>query len=169
LPSDYLIRRPTKKDSRGIIDLLISLANFEHLDPPDDASRRRIIRDIFSRQELLNVFLAEEKLSRELVGYALYFYTYSSFLARRTLYLEDIFVLEEHRGRGLGKDLFVRCVQEARKNDCGRMEWAVLTWNENAIDFYEKLGAKRMDQWYAYRLTRESIESEVFQERKGKY
>ena len=106
----------------------------------------------------MNSFVAVDGISGKLVGYALYFYTYSSFLARKTLYLEDIFVLESHRGKGIGRDLFVRCVNEAKKNDCGRMEWAVLTWNKNAIEFYEKLGAKRMDEWYTYRLTKDSID-----------
>lgn len=154
---DYILRRPSKRDSSGIVELLVALANFEHLDPPDEASRKRIIRDIFSTRKLLNIFVAADWRSKKLVGYALYFYTYSSFLARPTLYLEDIFVLEEHRGRGIGGGLFTRCVEEAKKNDCGRMEWAVLTWNKNAIDFYEKLGAKRLDQWYTYRLTKEAM------------
>jgi GNAT superfamily N-acetyltransferase len=156
--SNYLIKRPTRKDSKGIIDLLVSLANFEHLDPPDEASRKRIIRDLFSKRKLLNSFVAADRMSGKLVGCALYFYTYSSFLARKTLYLEDIFVLESHRGKGIGRDLFARCVNEAKKNDCGRMEWAVLTWNKNAIEFYEKLGAKRMDEWYTYRLTKDALE-----------
>jgi len=157
LTIDYVIRHAKRKDSREIIELLIALANFEHLEPPDQESRKRIIRDIFSTKKFLNLFVAAEKGSGKLVGYALYFYTYSSFLARPTLYLEDIFVLEEHRKRGLGRDLFVRCVSEAVKRDCGRMEWSVLTWNKHAIEFYEKHGAERLDEWYYYRLTREKM------------
>ena len=93
----------------------------------------------------------------KLVGYALYFYTYSSFLARPSLYLEDLFVLERYRRRGAGFALFRRCVEEAIKRRCGRMEWAVLTWNEKALEFYEKLGAKRLDDWYVYRLDEKSF------------
>jgi len=158
LSSVYTIRRATKNDSKGIIDLLISLANYEHLEPPDSASRKRIIRDLFSKKNVFELFVAAEKNSGRLVGYALYFFTYSSFLARPTLYLEDIFVLEEHRKRGLGRDLFLRCVSEAAKKKCGRMEWSVLTWNKNAIDFYEKLGARRLEEWHYYRLTEEKME-----------
>lgn len=157
MASAYVIRRAAKRDSKGIIDLLVSLANYEHLEPPDSASRKRIIRDLFSKKKILELFIAEEKDTGKLVGYALYFYTYSSFLARPTLYLEDIFVLEEHRKRGLGRDLFLRCVSEAGRKKCGRMEWAVLTWNKNAIDFYEKLGAKRLEEWYYYRLTADKM------------
>ena len=153
----YLLRRAKRADSRGILDLLVALANFEHLDPPDYPAKRRIIHDIFSGKSL-NLFVAAEKSSGKLVGYALYFYTYSSFLARSTLYLEDIFVMEEHRRHGVGSDLFMKCVVEAGRNHCGRMEWAVLTWNHKAIDFYEKLGAKKLKEWYTYRLTRDGLE-----------
>ena len=96
--------------------------------------------------------------SGRLVGYALYFYTYSSFVAKPTLYLEDIFVSEEHRKRGIGFALFRRCVEIAVANGCGRMEWAVLTWNDKALKFYEKLGARRMSDWYVYRLDERALE-----------
>jgi len=156
MTTNYVIRRAKRQDSKGIIELLVALANYEKLEPPDQESRKRIIRDIFSKK-MLRSFVASEKGSGKLVGYALYFFTYSSFLARPTLYLEDIFVLEEHRKKGLGRDLFIKCVSEAEKEGCGRMEWSVLTWNKNAIDFYEKLGAKRLDEWYYYRLTADTI------------
>jgi len=158
LTAGHTIRLAKKSDSRGIQDLLVALANFEHLDPPDESAKRRIIHDIFSKRKLLRIFVAADRASGKLVGYALYFYTYSSFLARPSLYLEDIFVLEEFRHHGIGRDLFVKCATEAKRNGCGRMEWSVLTWNEQAIDFYEKLGAKRLDEWYYYRLNRENIE-----------
>jgi len=152
----HTVRYARREDSPGVIDLLVALANFEHLEPPDSASRKRILRDIFSAK-IVKLFVAVDNDSKKLVGYALYFFTYSSFLARPTLYLEDIFVLEDYRHQGIGRDLFLRCVREARRNTCGRMEWAVLTWNEKAIQFYEKLGAKRLDEWYYYRLTDEKI------------
>ena len=152
----YTVRYAKREDSPGVVNLLLALAKFEHLDPPDAGSRRRIINDIFSKK-LVKLFVAVDDDSGKLVGYALYFYTYSSFLARPTLYLEDIFVLEEHRRRGVGRDLFISCVREAKKNGCGRMEWAVLTWNEKAIHFYEKLGAKRLDDWFYYRLSDENL------------
>lgn len=133
---------------------MLALAEFEHLEPPSLDGQRRIISDIFEKKRL-NLFVALDR--GNLVGYALYFYTYSSFLARRTLYLEDLFVLEKHRKKGLGYALFIRCVEEAVKQDCGRMEWAVLGWNKHAIAFYEKLGARRLDEWQSYRLTRDEL------------
>lgn len=108
-------------------------------------------------KKLLGIFVAEDLDSRRLVGYALYYYSYSSFLARPTLYLEDIFVMESHRKRGIGRGLFLRCVGEARRTGCSRMEWAVLTWNQKAIEFYEKLGAKRLNDWYYYRLSDDAL------------
>ncbi len=148
----YSIRRAKRKDSSQLLNLLVALADFEHLDPPDNDARRRIIDDIFSKK-WLETFVAIDQKDKDVVGYAMYYYTYSSFLAKRTLYLEDIFVLEEHRKMGIGWNLFLRCVREAKREDCGRMEWAVLTWNKNAIRFYEKQGARRLSDWYYYRLT----------------
>jgi GNAT superfamily N-acetyltransferase len=154
--SPYSIRRAVLKDSSQLLNLLVALANFEHLDPPGDEARRRIIGDIFSKK-WLRTFVAVDQKSKQLVGYALYYYTYSSFLAKRTLYLEDIFVLEEHRKMGIGWNLFLKCAIEALREDCGRMEWAVLTWNKNAIRFYEKQGAKRLTEWHYYRLTSDRL------------
>ncbi len=148
------IRRGRRTDSADFLRLLLALAEFEHLEPPSAAGQRRIIVDIFEKKRL-NLFVASER--GKLVGYALYFYTYSSFLAKSTLYLEDLFVLEEHRKKRIGFALLLRCIDEAIKQDCGRMEWAVLGWNKRAIGFYEKLGARRLDEWHFYRLTRDEL------------
>lgn len=149
------IRKAIRKDSKGFLKLLVSLADFEHLDPPTKEAQRRILRDVFSKR--INLFIAS--LDNVAAGYALYFYTYSSFLARPTLYLEDIFVSQDLRGKGIGKKLFLKCVSEAVKRGCGRMEWSVLTWNKNAIEFYEKLGAKRLEEWYYYRLDSKAMKT----------
>jgi|SRR5579872_2256041 len=156
MAGNFSVRKATRSDSPGFLKLLVALANYEHLTPPTPAARRRIVNDIFSKK-LASLFVAEDRKFRQ-VGYALYFFTYSSFLARPTLYLEDIFVAEEHRKRGIGKALFLACVREARRRGCGRMEWAVLTWNQSAINFYEKLGARRLDEWHYYRLTSDALE-----------
>lgn len=148
------IRRGRRADSADFLKLLLALARFEHLDPPSADGQRRIISDIFEKK-ILNLFVATDR--GELVGYALYFYSYSSFLAKPTLYLEDLFVIEEHRKKGLGLALFLRCVDEAINHECGRMEWAVLSWNEKAIAFYEKLGASRLDEWRFFRLTQDGL------------
>jgi GNAT superfamily N-acetyltransferase len=150
-----LIRRARRPDAISFFRLIIALAEFEGLEPPDDAAQLRLMRDIFEYKRL-GVFLAT--VDGMAVGYALYFYTYSSFLGRPTLYLEDIFVLGEHRRRGIGRSLFLRCAEEARVKGCGRMEWAVLKWNSGAIGFYEREGAKRLSGWHYYRLDSSQIE-----------
>jgi GNAT superfamily N-acetyltransferase len=155
---DFSVRKAVRRDSAGFQKLLVALANYEHLTPPSPAAKRRVVNDIFSKK-LVNLFVAVDKKTFEQLGYALYFFTYSSFLARPTLYLEDIFVTEDHRKRGIGKALFLACVKEAEKRGCGRMEWAVLTWNENAINFYEKLGAQRLNDWYYYRLSSDTLKT----------
>jgi GNAT superfamily N-acetyltransferase len=152
---EFTIQKATRKHRRAFLQLLVGLAKFEHLDPPDAAGRQRIVSDVFERKKakLLLAFAGKQP-----AGYALYFYTYSSFLARPTLYLEDIFVEEKFRKKGIGLGLFMKCVEEAERNDCGRLEFSVLAWNKNAIKFYEELGAKRLNEWHYYRLTRDAIE-----------
>jgi GNAT superfamily N-acetyltransferase len=149
-----VVRKGRRADANEFIGLVLALAKFEHLDPPSAAGRKRLIEDVFEKKRI-NLFVAAE--GKRLLGYALYFYTYSSFLAKPSLYLEDLFVPERERKRGVGFALFKRCVEEAVAKGCGRMEWAVLTWNEKALRFYEKLGAKRQSDWYTYRLDENSL------------
>jgi GNAT superfamily N-acetyltransferase len=149
------VRKGTGSDAGDFARLVVALAKYEKLKPPSPAGIRRLVRDVFVARRI-NLLMA--RVDGEAIGYALYFYTYSSFLALPTLYLEDLFVLEKHRGGGAGGALFRRCLKEAMDHGCGRMEWAVLTWNRRAIDFYEGLGAKRMSEWYVYRLDRKGIE-----------
>jgi len=98
------------------------------------------------------VLAAPATLVSRPVAYALYFFTYSSFLARPTLYLEDLFVLPEARRHGMGGAMLRALAERALAADCGRMEWAALTWNRLAIDFYERLGAKALEEWRTFRL-----------------
>ena len=143
------VRRGAKSDSKNFLGLLVALARFEKLDPPSREAEERILDDIFRRKRV-KLFVGSD--GERLVGYALYFYTYSSFLAKPTLYLEDLFVLAECRGKGVGFALFRRCVDEATRTGCGRMEWSVLAWNEKALKFYERMGARRLSEWHVYRL-----------------
>jgi GNAT superfamily N-acetyltransferase len=160
LVMSLVIRKAASRDASSFLSLVKALAKFENLEPPSQSAERRLIRDTFSkRRKKLNLLLAF--VDRKPVAYALYFFTYSSFLARPTLYLEDIFVLEEFRRMGIGKKMFLRLVGEAQKRECGRMEWAVLTWNKNAKKFYERLGARRLSDWQLYRLDQKTIESIV--------
>jgi GNAT superfamily N-acetyltransferase len=149
-----VVRSARKSDADQFIELVLALAKFEKLEPPSSAGRRRLVDDVFVKKR---VRLLVADVSHRLVGYALYFYSYSSFVAKPTLYLEDLYVLEEYRRLGVGFSLFRRCVEQAISDGCGRMEWAVLTWNEKAIRFYEKLGAKRMTEWHTYRLDESSL------------
>ena len=143
------VRKARASDAEQFLGLVLELARFEKLEPPSAAGRKRLVDDVFTKKKI-HLFVASER--GKLVGYALYFYSYSSFEAKPTLYLEDLYVLEEYRKRGVGFALFRRCVDEAVSQGCGRMEWAVLTWNEKALNFYEKLGARRLSDWYVYRL-----------------
>ncbi len=151
-----VVRRGRRSDSREFLRLVDGLAAFEKLQPPDEAAKRRMVEDVF-RKRRLGLFVAT--MAGTVVGYALYYFAYSSFLARQTLYLEDIFVLGEARGNGVGSALFRRCVREARERGCGKMEWAVLDWNRRAIRFYEKAGAKSLREWQLYRLSSEQFEA----------
>lgn len=150
-----VVRKGRREDADGLFRLVVSLARFEHLRPPTSSSKKRLVTDIFDRKRL-GLFVAVEGTT--LVGYALYFFAYSSFLARPTLYLEDVFVDESRRGRGVGGLLLARCASKAVREGCGRMEWSVLTWNAKAVGFYEDLGAKRMDDWITYRLAGRALE-----------
>jgi GNAT superfamily N-acetyltransferase len=94
-----------------------------------------------------------------IVGYAIYFFTYSTFRARPTLYLEDVFVLPERRGQGAGVALFRACAREAVAQNCARMEWQVLSWNEPSIVFYQRLGARHLDAWLPFRLDDEALQA----------
>jgi len=145
------IRTAKKTDGNEIIALIEELAMFEKLPPPDKNAKNRLLRNAFGNNPLFFILVAED--GRKIVGYAFYFFTYSSFLAKRTLYLEDIFITESRRNHGIGKLFWNKLLNIAGKNSCGRMEWCVLDWNKNAIGFYEKLGAGELKEWKYYRLS----------------
>ena len=151
------VRNATRQDAPVFLDLIDALADYEKLDRPTPEARERLLRDGFGERPFFQPYIAE--LDGRPVAYAMTFLTYSSFLALPTLYLEDLFVLPEARGRGAGKALFRFLAAEAVRHGCGRMEWAVLDWNQPAIDFYERLGARRMREWYPYRLTRDQLDA----------
>ena len=141
------IRPYRKTDAKAFIGLVKDLAAYERLKPPAPAACRRMCRDIGRRIEVL---MAE--LDGRPAGYAIYLYTYSSFLGCPTLFLEDIFLRPACRQRGVGRRLFSALRRIARRRGCGRMEWLVLDWNRPAIRFYEKLGARRLREWLLYRM-----------------
>jgi GNAT superfamily N-acetyltransferase len=148
--SRLAIRPLRKSDGRTFLRLIDALADFEKLRRPGPAARRRLLRDAFGKAKRFEAFLAF--YDKTAVGYAIIFETYSSFVARPTLYLEDIFILPEYRSHGIGGKLFRRCLSEAKRRRCGRMEWVVLDWNKGAIRFYDRIRARRMKEWLLYRI-----------------
>jgi len=148
-----------KKVDRGNIEdflnLIGGLARFEHDNPPDDAAKRRLVSDALAENPPFNAFLAY--LKGRPIGYIIYYNTYSSFDGKRILFLEDIFVLEDERKTGLGKHLFKFCIEEAKGQGCGSMEWWVLTWNKDAIGFHERMGGKRRG-CYVYEVDEKDFE-----------
>ncbi len=148
----------TAEDADALLSLIDQLAEFEHLAPPDDDARRRFLRDGFEKQPpRFEALLATVEGEESPCAYAIIFDTYSSFLCRPTLFLEDLFVLPDYRRRGVGDALLRRLTQEAVARDCGRMEWTCLDWNVKAQRFYDKAGARHLSEWYMYRLDRDAI------------
>ncbi len=152
------LRRAERSDAPALVRLITALADFEKLTPPDAEAQARLVEHGFGEKPRFECWLALVKESPEPVGYAIFFETYSTFLAQPTLYLEDIFVLPEFRRRGIGTALLRHCVALAHARGCGRMEWTCLDWNVKAQQLYEGRGAKRLSEWFLYRLTRQGME-----------
>ncbi|HVX93338.1 MAG TPA: GNAT family N-acetyltransferase [Polyangia bacterium] len=144
--------RPAKPgDEHALFELISALARFEHLEHQLSGSPAELARDLFGPRPAAEALLAEE--GGRAVGYALFFTTYSTFLTRPGLWLEDLFVLESHRRRGIGKALLEETRRVAAERGAGRLEWSVLDWNANAITFYERFGATVMPDWRICRVT----------------
>ena len=150
------VRRAARDDAPHLLALIDVLADYERLDRPDAPARGRLVADGFERHPpRFEAYLAEQGGTP--VGYAIVFETYSSFLARPTLYIEDLFVLPDARCHGAGSALFRRLAEEAVARDCGRMEWVVLDWNDLAQDFYRRRVGRHLEDWQYYRLTRDDL------------
>ena len=158
------LRRAERADAPAVIGLIIALAEFENLPPPDEAAQARLIEHGFGDMPKFEVMLAEVAGAPGPVGYALLLQTYSTFLAQPSLYLEDVFVLSEYRKQGIGTALLRHCVQTASERGCGRIEWTCLDWNTNAQALYERMGARRMNEWLLYRMTRPAMEAMLAKE-----
>ncbi|MCS7060363.1 MAG: GNAT family N-acetyltransferase [Anaerolineae bacterium] len=154
---DVRICKATAGDADVLGQLVCALADYEHLPRPSAEALERLKRDGFGPAPRFDAWLAW--VQNQAVGYAVAFFTYSTFLAMPTLYLEDLFVLPEYRALGIGRRLFLACAEHGRAHGCGRMEWQVLNWNTPAIRFYHRLGAYRLEEWLPYRLTREQIDA----------
>jgi GNAT superfamily N-acetyltransferase len=145
------IRLAVPDDVPVIADLIRALARYERLEHEVETTPERLQRTLFGPRRYAETLIAED--GGEPIGFALFFHNYSTFLARPGIYLEDLFVRESHRGKGVGKALLIRLAGIAVERDCGRLEWAVLDWNKDAIGFYERLGARPNSEWTVYRLT----------------
>lgn len=152
------IRKAGPDDAETLVDLILELAAYEQLldeaEPSVDLLREHLSKEALTGCEAL---LAEVE-DGTAVGFALFFHNYSTFLTNAGLYLEDLFVRPTYRDEGIGFALLQRLARIARERGCRRMDWAVLDWNQEAIDFYRQLGAEPLDDWTTMRLTEEAIE-----------
>ena len=155
MSSTIRIRFATADDASLILTLIRGLAEYERLASDAVVTAADVRDSLFGERPAAEVLIAE--VGDDAAGFALFFHNYSTFLGRRGLYLEDLFVFPAHRGKGIGRALMARLARLATERNCGRFEWWVLDWNEPAIRFYESLGARAMDDWTVYRLTGEPL------------
>ena len=152
---EFSIRPARPGDEGQIFELVKALAEYEHLTSSVTGSAERLAQDLFGARPAAEALVVEHE--QRLLAFALFFGNYSTFLTRPGLYLEDIFVLPEQRGRGVGKALLRAVARLASERGCGRLEWSVLDWNASAIAFYQALGATVMPDWRICRVTDESL------------
>ena len=150
------IRPATRVDARELLGLIRALADYEKLAHMVSTDEAMLERELFAPDSPAEALIC--RVDGEAVGMAIYCHNFSTFLGRKGLYLEDLFVKQEHRGRGYGKALLLATARIAHQRNCGRFEWMVLDWNTPSIRFYESLGAKRLDEWRLFRVTGEALE-----------
>jgi GNAT superfamily N-acetyltransferase len=147
--------RGTEQDVPVILSLIKGLAEYEKLSAEVTATEDGLRASLFGRDKAADVLIAWD--GDTAVGFAVFFQNYSTFLGRPGIYLEDLFVLPEWRSHGHGRRLLAEVARVALERNCGRLEWAVLDWNEPALRFYRSMGAKAMDEWTIYRITGEAL------------
>ena len=154
--SNIVIRPAKPSDVSLVLQFIRDLAEYEKLPHEVVATEERVRRALFGPRPYAEVVLAS--VDGEEVGFALFFHNFSTFLGLPGIYLEDLFVRPSARGKGVGRRLLAHLARIAGERGCGRLEWAVLDWNESAIGFYRGLGAKPMDAWKIFRLTGDALE-----------
>ena len=147
------IEPATPSDVPMILQLIRELAEFERLLDEVTATEAQLHEHLFGPQPKAEVIMGRLEPGGEVVAFALYFHNFSTFLAKPGIYLEDLHVRQQYRGRGFGEQLLRRLAGIALERNCGRLEWSVLDWNQRAIDFYKSLGAAPMNEWTIYRVT----------------
>jgi GNAT superfamily N-acetyltransferase len=164
-PTDFTLRPAELRDVAPIVQLIRELAEFERLTHLLQVTPEKLRPHLFGEKPVAEAWVAEvapERLAEgesPVVAFALFFTNFSTFLAQPGLYLEDLFVKPGHRGMGIGQALFGRLGRLALERGCGRFEWSVLDWNENAIRFYEKLGASVLPDWRICRVTGDALKA----------
>src|ERR1051326_8322436 len=151
MTTTFTIQPATARDVPTILQMIKALAEYEKLSHAVTATEARLSETLFGPHPAAEVLMAFA--GAQPAGFALFFHNYSTFLGQRGVYLEDLFVVPEWRGPGLGRQLLSRLAATAQERDCGRLEWSVLDWNTPAMGFYRKLGAVPMDDWTIFRVT----------------
>jgi GNAT superfamily N-acetyltransferase len=154
-PAEVMLRSATPNDASVLFKLIQALAEYERLSEAVTGTPEALREHLFGSRRYAEALLAE--VDGQAVGFALFFYSYSTFLTKPGIYLEDLFVLPEYRQRGIGKALLTHLAQRAIAEDCGRLEWSVLDWNAPAIAFYEKMGATVLPDWRICRVTGDAL------------
>ena len=144
-----------EKDIPIIFSFIKELAEYEKLLGEVKVTEETLRENLFGKRRYAEIIIAE--LDKAPVGQALFFHNFSTFLGKPGIYLEDLYVKPEFRGKGIGKALLKKVIEIAKERDCGRVEWVVLDWNKPAIEFYKKLGAKEMKDWLVYRLNEDEF------------
>jgi len=156
MPNDFEIKPATAGDAPVILSFIKKLAVYEKLADEVTATEDILRETLFGERRYAEVIIGYHR--SEPVGFALFFHNYSTFLGKPGIYLEDLYVDEQHRGKGFGKALLVYLARLTKERNCGRLEWAVLDWNEPSINFYKALGARPMHDWTVFRVTGESLD-----------
>jgi GNAT superfamily N-acetyltransferase len=160
---NFAINCASPEDLPSLLDLIRELARFERLEHEVQATVKSLHESLFGLHPVAGALLA--RLGNELAGYAIYFFTFSSFVGRRGLWLEDLYVRPTFRQQGLGRALLDRVADIGAQQACGRFEWTALRWNQNALRFYANLGATRLDEWVMFRMDATGVRA--LAERKG--
>jgi GNAT superfamily N-acetyltransferase len=151
----HSITQITRDEVPGLLELIRELARFERLEHEVEANVETLTESLFGLRPVAGALIA--RVGGELAGYALYFFTFSSFIGRAGIWLEDLYVRPAFRRQGLGRAMIEAVARIGAERNCGRFEWTALNWNKNALDFYRKLGAQTMDEWVLIRVNAEGL------------